>query len=265
MRDEVAAAEVVEQLAPKILGRSLGRRTERDGRDGSGLRVDFTYDECAPSAALEITGIHAPQDRQLWGEIDKRLEPQLTRLAEEENLGSWLIVLDATANVRRLLAEVPGLMRAGVSFRPGEYTSNDLLAVPREKAAALVARHQHFQSLGSWSSSAKERWKTTSDAWHSVPEGRCRDLKSISRPLSLPTAGNSVRRVTVKSIWRSLCMTSGLRVWSRERASPRCRRKSITCGSYTPGRAFLGSPKSGLAVVEAPPGGRKFGLPRTPR
>jgi len=139
---------VVEQLAHKILGRSLGRRTERDGRDGSGLLVDFTYDECAPSAALEITGIHVPEDRQLWGEIDKRLEPELTRLAEEENLGSWLIVLDSTANVRRLLAEVPGLMRAGVSFRPGEYTSDDLLAVPREKAAALVARHQHFQSLG---------------------------------------------------------------------------------------------------------------------
>lgn len=49
----------------------------------------------------EVTGIHAPQDRQLWGEIDKRLEPRLTRLAEEENLGSWLIVLDATANVTR--------------------------------------------------------------------------------------------------------------------------------------------------------------------
>jgi hypothetical protein len=33
------------------------------------LRVDFTYDECSPAVALEITGIHAEQDRQLWGEI----------------------------------------------------------------------------------------------------------------------------------------------------------------------------------------------------
>jgi hypothetical protein len=148
MRDEVAAAEVVEQLAPRVLGRSLGRRNRRDGRDRSGLRVDFTYDECAPAVALEVTGIHAPQDRQLWGEIDKRLEPQLMRLAVVEKLGTWLIVLDATANVRRLLAEVPDLMRSGLSFRPGEYTSDDLLAVPREEATASVARHQHFQSLG---------------------------------------------------------------------------------------------------------------------
>lgn len=147
-RDEVMAAMVVEGLAPKVLNRPLGARTERDARDESGLRVDFTYDDCSPPAALEITGIHAPEERQLSGEIDKRLEPDLTALAREERLGSWLIVLDATADVKRLMAELPGLMRSGTSFRPGDYSSDELLALPREAVAGFVDRHRRFQSLG---------------------------------------------------------------------------------------------------------------------
>lgn len=131
-----------------MLGRGLGKRTVRDSRDGSGLLVDFTYEESTPAVALEVTGLHVVQERELAGAIHKHLEPGLSAVAAKEHLGGWVVTLDAHAKVKELLRDVPELMRAGLSLRPGEYSSDELLALDDDGRDLFLARHRRLKGLG---------------------------------------------------------------------------------------------------------------------
>lgn len=147
-REEVVAAGVVEFAAPTLLGRNLGTRTARDGRDGSDLRVDFTYDDCEPPVALEVTAVHGPKEQELWTAIHKKLERQLEPIVVEESLGDWLVVLNADADVKALAPELGRLMRTKTSIRPGDYSSDELLTMPRHEAQAFVRAHRELARLG---------------------------------------------------------------------------------------------------------------------
>lgn len=147
MRDEPIAADLIEHVAPDVVGRPLGHRTCRDAKDGSGILVDFTYDEVDPPVALEVTGLHVRKERELLGAMEKKLEPQLTALAEQEQLGGWQITLEGTADVKALLLELPDLIREGRSFRPNDYTSDDLIS-HGAAVKAFVEKHRRFAALG---------------------------------------------------------------------------------------------------------------------
>lgn len=147
-RDEPIAAAVVEHLAPTMLNRELGPRLVRDAQDESGLLVDFTYEDAVPPVALEVTGLHVVQERELAGAIDSRLEPILSDMASREGLGAWILTLRVDAKVKDLVHEIPDLMRAGESFRPGEYTSDELMALGSLERDVFLSRHRRFKALG---------------------------------------------------------------------------------------------------------------------
>lgn len=146
--EEEFAAAMVEQTVDRLLGRGLGPRTRRDARDESGLRVDFTYEHCEPRVALEITGLHVVEERQVLGEAEKRLEDELAVTAEEHASGTWVVVLDRKARVKDLLPELKVLVAEGVEIRPNDYTSQELKAIGRPEMGAFVRRHRRLHDLG---------------------------------------------------------------------------------------------------------------------
>ena len=146
--EEEFFAQVVEDAASQRLGRALGSRTPRDAKDDSGLRVDFTYEECEPRVALEITQIDVPQDLQLVGEAEKKLESQLSKVAEKYSSGRWTVALSRGAQVKELLPVLTRLIQGGRPVRPNDYGSDDLLRMSRDHARAFVAEHRRVEALG---------------------------------------------------------------------------------------------------------------------
>ncbi|MDQ3964698.1 MAG: hypothetical protein M3277_12440 [Actinomycetota bacterium] len=98
--DEDVAAQVVQALAPDVLARPVGPPRARDARGGSGLTVDYTFDDTTPPVALEVTTIHAPDEPQLWSEIKKKLDPALTSAVKRERLGSWILRAPCAVGMR---------------------------------------------------------------------------------------------------------------------------------------------------------------------
>lgn len=107
---EVQAAEYIERAAALYDGRNLGVRKRRDGRDGSGLRVDFTYDVATPPAAIEITALVEPSVMALGTELLK-LETELQEIVSSEELGAWLLGIRVGANIRDLRQPLVDLLR----------------------------------------------------------------------------------------------------------------------------------------------------------
>lgn len=122
-------------------------------------RVDWIYPDARPGPfALEVTSIVAAVDRG-GGKAIMALGERLTALAEEEKLGAWIVALrtdrpvgpmepeiakilrDAQANRERLLRE-------GGFIRPGWYSSDDLLRLPRREWSVYTAEHERVKALG---------------------------------------------------------------------------------------------------------------------
>lgn len=108
-----------------LAGGAVPMCTRRDGRDASGLRVDFTCDTYAPPLALEIWKSTHPATRATetaaW-----RLKTKLQELTQAEDLGWWEVALAPDANVKELAARLPALMRRGVGIQPSHYSWRDL-------------------------------------------------------------------------------------------------------------------------------------------
>jgi len=95
---EEYVADRVEVVMPAE-GISPGPRDREDAQRG--LRVDFVYPEAEPTPiALEITSIVEPIDRAAPGEADA-LSRRLSRTAEVEGLGSWLVAVGTDRSFRR--------------------------------------------------------------------------------------------------------------------------------------------------------------------
>jgi hypothetical protein len=107
---EVQAAEYVERAVALYDGRNLGARKRQDGRDGSGLRVDFTYDGATPPVAIEITALADPSVMALGSELLK-LETKLHEIVSSEELGAWLLGIRAGTRVNDLSQPLVDLLR----------------------------------------------------------------------------------------------------------------------------------------------------------
>jgi hypothetical protein len=98
---EVQVAEIIEQTMADSYDRNLGPRVRRDATDGSGLRVDFTYDETTPHVALEVTTLVTPKTKAVGSELIK-LENGLEPIVSSEGLGSWDLAIFSDAIPKQL-------------------------------------------------------------------------------------------------------------------------------------------------------------------
>lgn len=142
-KEEYFAASVVGRFAPEFLGRAIGLPTERDGRDASGLLVDWSYDESEPPIALEVTACHTPGMRQTIHELERKLEPELDRLLAELQLGEWEVVVDVGVEVKSLVPTLKELIRTRRDLRVGDYNSEDLV-----RDFQVGELHSRLETLG---------------------------------------------------------------------------------------------------------------------
>lgn len=98
---EEQVAEVIEQTMAHGFGRDLGPRVRRDAKDGSELRVDFTYDEATPPVALEVTTLVTPKTMAVNSELIK-LEDRLKPIVSSEDLGAWQLAIFSDATLKQL-------------------------------------------------------------------------------------------------------------------------------------------------------------------
>jgi len=149
--EEMLAAAIEATLAEE--SRSLGPRTRRDAVDGSGILVDFTYDDAEPPVALEITTVQDDHFRSTVYEA-RKLRNRLNEAAKNEGLTPFRFTIDERAEVRTLYDPLIELMRSGVSIRPGIYSSDDLREW--EDVGALDERlEQHRQLTALWITDAE--------------------------------------------------------------------------------------------------------------
>jgi hypothetical protein len=156
---EPTVADRVESLMPAE-GISYGRRDCHDAQPGR-LRVDFVYPEAQPRPiALEVTAIVAGEDEAGARSADD-LSQRLTRIAEDERLGAWLVTVRTdSSRLRTLEPEIVKVLRdaqpireklldSDGQIRPGQYTSDDLLALPNDRArGAFAAEHKRLKAMG---------------------------------------------------------------------------------------------------------------------
>jgi hypothetical protein len=120
------------------------------------LRVDFAYPDAKPSPiALEVTSV---RDSAHLAGVPAALQAQerLSRVAEQESLGSWLASVVATRNLKTLEREILELVRVGHAILPGHYTVDDLMAQSSDaERQAFMQRHDDLKQKGL---QGLERW-----------------------------------------------------------------------------------------------------------
>jgi hypothetical protein len=155
---EPEVADRVEAVMPAE-GITPGIRVCHDAQSQSHLRVDFVYPNPRPRPlALEVTAIVASEDESGAREAE-RLSERLTRVAEAEGLGSWVVALQIDRVFRRLEPEILKVIRdaqptrerllaTGGSIRPGYYTSDELVRLTRKQQASFIVEHMRLKQLG---------------------------------------------------------------------------------------------------------------------
>jgi hypothetical protein len=137
---------VVTDVARHHLARDWGKWCERDGRDGSGLRVDVTFEDCG--IALELTSL---QD-SVWlaaNSAARKLERQLTTFARDRSLQGWVVAVSSTARLMDIAAAAMPLMESGTEIRPMRYSSRDLAdAEANGELDEFLERHRDLHGLG---------------------------------------------------------------------------------------------------------------------
>ena len=133
---ETMVADRLERVMPPE-GITPGARECHDAQLGR-HRVDWIYPDALPRPfALEVTSIVAAVDRRGDSAIVK-LGKRLTALAEQEELGAWVVALRTDHHVGTMEPEVAKILRdaspvreqlleKGGFIRSGWYTSYDLM------------------------------------------------------------------------------------------------------------------------------------------
>jgi hypothetical protein len=125
---------------------------------GAGASTGYYPEARSRPFALEVTSIVAVVDRG-GGLAIMRLGERLTALAEEEELGAWIVALRTDRHVRAMEPEVAKILRdakpirerlleTGGFIRPGWYTSDDLMRLPPDRWDAYIAEHDRVKALG---------------------------------------------------------------------------------------------------------------------
>jgi hypothetical protein len=155
--NEPEVADRIEPVMP-LEGIKPGARVCHDGQEGY-LRVDYVYPDAQPRPlALEVTAIVAPEDES-GSRAAIALGGRLTETAEAEGLGAWLVAVQMDRDMRRLGPEILKVIRdaqpirerllgSGGSIRPGVYSSDDLLRLPRDRWSSFIAEHERLKELG---------------------------------------------------------------------------------------------------------------------
>lgn len=101
---ELQIAGWVAELVERELGTVPGPPTERDGQDGSGLTVDFTFDDVHPPFAVEVTRLR--DDFELWDADDvRRFKARIKRRAKAKGWPTdWSIGLSPETSFKADLA-----------------------------------------------------------------------------------------------------------------------------------------------------------------
>jgi hypothetical protein len=133
---EEQVAKYVEEEGARYDRRDLGARARRDGRDGSGLLVDFTYDAAVPPVAMEVTALVDPDVSELDAALLK-FEAQLREIVRSEGLGAWLLGVRVGANLRKLRQPLVDLLRrhrgqSGVALYRAHEVPEDLAVDDRQ-------------------------------------------------------------------------------------------------------------------------------------
>lgn len=122
-------------------------------------RVDWIYPDARPrSFALEVTSIVAEVD---WsGDAEARkLGRRLTALAQTEELGAWLVIVETDRDVRKMGPKVEEVLRqarpirekllaANDTIRLGDYTVEDVMRLPLEERSEFILARQNERELG---------------------------------------------------------------------------------------------------------------------
>lgn len=99
---EVQLAELFELLVNVKFDVFPGARSRKDATDGTGLRVDFVYDHASASPiALEATGMSLGQ-LETSHPSDTHWSRAIDEVVRSEQLGSWIVHLNATTDVPAL-------------------------------------------------------------------------------------------------------------------------------------------------------------------
>jgi hypothetical protein len=151
--DRVEQVMLAEGIAP-------GTRECHDAQPGR-LRVDYVYPIARPRPiALEVTMLTLDWHRAGVHQADLLIE-RLSRAAETENLGAWLVTVRTNASrVMSLEPEILAVLEAAQvnrerlvaeegDIRQGHYTSEDLLALGSDDARRrFAAEHKRLRDLG---------------------------------------------------------------------------------------------------------------------
>ena len=108
--------------------------------------------------ALEVTAIVASQD-EAGSRESVALSERLTKAAEVESLGEWLVAVRLDADYRMLEPEILTILRQaqpdreqmladGGFIRPGWYTSQDLAKLAQSQWSSFIAEHERLKKLG---------------------------------------------------------------------------------------------------------------------
>jgi hypothetical protein len=140
------------------VGITPGDRECHDAQKGH-LRVDFVYPGGLPRPfALEITAIVASEELK-GTRASMLLAERLSKIAEEEGLGGWFVVVRTDRDMRLLEQEIIEIIRKAQPqreqmlasdrvIRPGYYTPEDLLRLRRDRWDAYIAEHDRLKELG---------------------------------------------------------------------------------------------------------------------
>jgi hypothetical protein len=101
---ELQIADWVAEFVEREFGTVPGPPTKRDGQDGSGLTVDFTFDDAAPPFAVEVTRLR--DDFELWDADDVgRFKARINRQAKANGWPTdWSIGLSPETSLKDDLA-----------------------------------------------------------------------------------------------------------------------------------------------------------------
>lgn len=154
---EPEVADRVESVMPAE-GITPGARVCHDAQKNH-LHVDFVYPDARPRPlALEVTAIVSPEDMK-GTRASIELSERLSRTAGAEKLGAWLVTARLDRDFRRLEPEIVKVLRDAQPIRrrllesdgfirPGYYSSDDLLRLPRDRWDAFIAEHNRLKEFG---------------------------------------------------------------------------------------------------------------------
>lgn len=103
-RQELQVVKWVAYFVERELGTVPGKPTERDAKDGSGLTVDFTFDDASPPFAVEVTRLR--DDFEFWDSDDvRRFKARIARHLEAKGWPpDWSVGLSPETSFKAELA-----------------------------------------------------------------------------------------------------------------------------------------------------------------